>query len=342
LREKQDNKGRWGIIIYCTSPSFSITISIVCNIDHPQHLHTLLLILAVHIYINYQLSIISINTTMSRMNAIMSSFGSGGGGGGAAAGGGGGAHQGGGQMGGGGGGGGAGGGYVDNKSITPKGDQIDFSKIFVGGLSWSSTEETLSQYFQQFGNVVKVEIMRDRVTGNPRGFCFIIFDSDEAVEKIVNHGKHIVDEKGVDVKRAQARGQAPPSIHRGPGGPPGAQGGGAGASGGGGNNTFGGGGAGGGSPTRAPHQNQQQQQHSHQAPPPQIGLSAYGSAATAASSSPSKGGAAGDNGDGLSPEQLMNKLFVGGLHLAVDKEEMQTYFGQYGPGKLRLRKCRLY
>jgi len=95
--------------------------------------------------------------------------------------------------------------------------QIDSAKIFVGGLSWQTTEDSLRQYFQNFGKVEDVIVMRDRDTGNPRGFAFVVFDTDAAVEVILqqhlNGGGHEIDRKIVDVKRAQARGHAPPGIH---------------------------------------------------------------------------------------------------------------------------------
>ncbi len=41
-------------------------------------------------------------------------------------------------------------------------------KVFVGGISWQTTEETLQYYFQRFGEVADVVLMRDKITGNPR------------------------------------------------------------------------------------------------------------------------------------------------------------------------------
>ena len=95
------------------------------------------------------------------------------------------------------------------------GSALDLAKIFVGGLSWQTTEETLRYHFEQFGEVASVEVMRDRGTGNPRGFAFVVFKSDETVELVLKNMPHEVNHKVVDVKRAQARGAAPPSIHRG-------------------------------------------------------------------------------------------------------------------------------
>ena len=55
--------------------------------------------------------------------------------------------------------------------------------------------------------------MRDRVTGDPRGFAFVIFRDASTVDLVMNEPKHEINHKIVDVKRAQARGVAPPSIH---------------------------------------------------------------------------------------------------------------------------------
>lgn len=108
----------------------------------------------------------------------------------------------------------------------------DLAKIFVGGLSWQTTEETLRYHFEQFGEVASVEVMRDRDTGNPRGFAFVVFRNDETVDLVMKSGPHEVNHKVVDVKRAQARGQAPPSIHGGAAGAAPAAGGAGGAGGG--------------------------------------------------------------------------------------------------------------
>jgi len=91
---------------------------------------------------------------------------------------------------------------------------FDQGKIFVGGLSWQTTEESLQFHFEQFGPVKSVEVMRDRVTGDPRGFAFVVFHDAATVDVVMNEPNHEVNHKIVDVKRAQARGVAPPSIHR--------------------------------------------------------------------------------------------------------------------------------
>jgi len=54
------------------------------------------------------------------------------------------------------------------------------TKLFVGNLSYSVTENDLQDLFAQYGNVVEVNLMMDRMTGRPRGFAFVTLDSKEA------------------------------------------------------------------------------------------------------------------------------------------------------------------
>jgi RNA recognition motif-containing protein len=61
-------------------------------------------------------------------------------------------------------------------------------KLFVGGLSWETTQDTLTQAFQAFGEVVEAKVITDRETGRSRGFGFVTFRDDasaaEAVAKL--------------------------------------------------------------------------------------------------------------------------------------------------------------
>ena len=47
------------------------------------------------------------------------------------------------------------------------------TNIFVGNLSYQTTQEDLQATFSQFGNVERVNIVTDRDTGQPRGFAFV-------------------------------------------------------------------------------------------------------------------------------------------------------------------------
>ena len=48
-------------------------------------------------------------------------------------------------------------------------------KLFVGGISWQTTDDGLKYYFEKFGALVDVALMKDKNTGSPRGFGFVTF-----------------------------------------------------------------------------------------------------------------------------------------------------------------------
>jgi cold-inducible RNA-binding protein len=58
-------------------------------------------------------------------------------------------------------------------------------KIFVGNLSFQTTENDLNGLFAQFGQVESVSIITDRDTGRAKGFCFVAMD-DEGAEKAIS------------------------------------------------------------------------------------------------------------------------------------------------------------
>ena len=59
------------------------------------------------------------------------------------------------------------------------------TNIFVGNLSYSTTQEDLLAAFSQFGNVERVNVVTDRDSGQPRGFAFVeMTDANEAQNAI--------------------------------------------------------------------------------------------------------------------------------------------------------------
>ncbi|CAM6093909.1 unnamed protein product [Calypogeia fissa] len=85
-------------------------------------------------------------------------------------------------------------------------------KIFVGGLASTVTEDDFKKYFEQFGTITDVVVMYDHNTQRPRGFGFITFDSEDAVENVLQKSFHELNEKMVEVKRA-----IPKELSAGPG-----------------------------------------------------------------------------------------------------------------------------
>lgn len=115
------------------------------------------------------------------------------------------------------------------------------SRLYVGNLSYSTTEDKLRAAFEPYGTVASATIMLDRMSGRSRGFGFVEFANEADAKKAIEalNGAD-VDGRALTVNEARAReeggrgGNSRP--HRGPS----AQGGGAGGGGG----DFGGGGGG--------------------------------------------------------------------------------------------------
>ena len=59
------------------------------------------------------------------------------------------------------------------------------TKLFVGNLTYNTTENELQEYFSQAGSVISVNIMQDRATGRSRGFAFIEMGSPAEATKAV-------------------------------------------------------------------------------------------------------------------------------------------------------------
>jgi cold-inducible RNA-binding protein len=59
------------------------------------------------------------------------------------------------------------------------------SKLFVGGLSWETSDQSLAAAFQQFGPVTEAKVITDRDTGRSRGFGFVTFDAPADAEKAI-------------------------------------------------------------------------------------------------------------------------------------------------------------
>jgi RNA recognition motif-containing protein len=59
------------------------------------------------------------------------------------------------------------------------------NRLFVGNLSYQTTENDLQDYFSQAGAVTSANLMVDRVTGKSRGFAFVEFATSEEASKAV-------------------------------------------------------------------------------------------------------------------------------------------------------------
>ena len=59
------------------------------------------------------------------------------------------------------------------------------NKLFVGNLSFDTTENDLQDAFAAHGTVVETNLMMDRTTGRPRGFGFITMNSPEEAQQAI-------------------------------------------------------------------------------------------------------------------------------------------------------------
>ncbi|MBA0764835.1 hypothetical protein Gotri_014119, partial [Gossypium trilobum] len=98
------------------------------------------------------------------------------------------------------------------------GGNIRTKKIFVGGLPPTLTEDGFRQYFEAYGHVTDVVIMYDQNTQRPRGFGFISFDSEEAVDRVLHKSFHDLNGKQVEVKPALPKDANPGGASRSMGG----------------------------------------------------------------------------------------------------------------------------
>ena len=121
------------------------------------------------------------------------------------------------------------------------------TKLYVGNLSFNTTETDLQDLFAQAGPVQEVTLMQDKFTGKSRGFAFVTMTTDADAQKAVTefNGKTI-EGRPLTVNEARPREARPPGGGGGYGGGGGGRGGGGGGYGGGGGGGYGGGGGGGG------------------------------------------------------------------------------------------------
>ncbi|XP_069502858.1 DAZ-associated protein 1 isoform X4 [Ambystoma mexicanum] len=89
------------------------------------------------------------------------------------------------------------------------GSADEIGKLFVGGLDWSTTQETLRGYFSQFGEVVDCVIMKDKTTNQSRGFGFVKFKDPNCVGTVLASRPHTLDGRNIDPKPCTPRGMQP-------------------------------------------------------------------------------------------------------------------------------------
>lgn len=59
------------------------------------------------------------------------------------------------------------------------------NKLFVGGLSWGTTDKELKDAFEPYGNVTEAKVIKERDSGRSRGFGFVTYDNEDEAREAV-------------------------------------------------------------------------------------------------------------------------------------------------------------
>jgi RNA recognition motif-containing protein len=77
-------------------------------------------------------------------------------------------------------------------------------KVYVGNLSYNTTESTLRPLFAEYGEIESINLITDRDTGRPKGFAFVEMATDQAAQAAISalNGKSI-DDREIKVDKAK-------------------------------------------------------------------------------------------------------------------------------------------
>jgi cold-inducible RNA-binding protein len=80
------------------------------------------------------------------------------------------------------------------------------NNLYVGNLSYETTEDTLRTLFAEYGQIESVNLISDRYTGRSRGFAFVEMSTEQAAQQAMSglNGKQ-VDERDIKVDKAKPK-----------------------------------------------------------------------------------------------------------------------------------------
>ncbi|CAH0553180.1 unnamed protein product [Brassicogethes aeneus] len=84
-------------------------------------------------------------------------------------------------------------------------DDDEKGKLFVGGLSWETTQDNLQRYFSRYGEVIDCVVMKNAESGRSRGFGFVTFADPSNVNVVLQNGPHTLDGRTIDPKPCNPR-----------------------------------------------------------------------------------------------------------------------------------------
>ncbi len=79
-------------------------------------------------------------------------------------------------------------------------------KLFVGGLSWNTTNESLANAFNQYGETTECKVITDKFTGKSKGFGFVTFSNEsDATASLEGLNNQMLDGRTIKVDFATER-----------------------------------------------------------------------------------------------------------------------------------------
>ena len=92
-----------------------------------------------------------------------------------------------------------------------QGKKYGMTTIFVGNLSFQTTESEVRNVFERYGRVTTVRVMTERATGSPRGFAFVNMPGmEDAEEAIARLNGNSLGGRSMTVNEARARDEVKP------------------------------------------------------------------------------------------------------------------------------------
>ena len=80
------------------------------------------------------------------------------------------------------------------------------SKLYVGNLSYSTTEDALINLFSKAGTVVSVDLIKDRVSGRSKGYAFVLMSTPAEAQKAIDMYDGLsLDDSQISVSSARQR-----------------------------------------------------------------------------------------------------------------------------------------
>ncbi|XP_074025651.1 RNA-binding protein squid-like [Leptinotarsa decemlineata] len=101
---------------------------------------------------------------------------------------------------------------INGKKVDPKKAKGRKGKIFVGGLTNEITDDDIKCHFAQFGTIADTQMPFDKVKNQRKGFCFIIYESEQVVRDLMKSPKQTIKGIEIDIKRANSNQMSGPMM----------------------------------------------------------------------------------------------------------------------------------